>query len=245
MALKIYTRNENFADELGIYETLANGSRSHPGRRHVRTALDTFKLERPGGAPHACLVQVPMWDSFEDVTRWNPTGRFTEHLLKAALYQLFLALDYLHSECRLVHTGVPSPCLFSTPIFRSLTTGPRGKDIKADNILQELVDTTIMDAFGQDEMDHPSSRKIIDGATIYASRGFGRPKKFGHVVLGDFGSAVDGDQKRNHDAQPDVYRSPEVMLGTEWSYPVDIWNVGVMVSNVSLGVPFMFWDYGV
>lgn len=105
VALKIYTRNTNDRDELRIYEILANAGRSHPGYRHVRTALDTFRLEMPGGASHACLVQTPMWDSFRDLARRNPTGRFTEHLLKAALVQLFLALDFLHSECRLVHTG--------------------------------------------------------------------------------------------------------------------------------------------
>lgn len=50
--------------------------------------------------------------------------------------------------------------------------------------------------------------------------------------MSDFGSAVRGDEKQDHDAQPNVYRSPEVMLMTEWSYPVDIWNVGVMVCYV-------------
>lgn len=69
----------------------------------------------------------------------------------------------------------------------------------------------------------------MDGATVYASRRFDLPRHFGDVVLGDFGETIRGDVKRNHDAQPDVYRSPEVMLETEWSYPVDIWNVGVMV----------------
>lgn len=64
---------------------------------------------------------------------------------------------------------------------------------------------------------------------MYASRRFRRPRTFGKAVLSDFGSAVCGDQKRSHDAQPDVYRSPEVMLKIDWSYPVDIWNVGVMV----------------
>lgn len=65
-------------------------------------------------------------------------------------------------------------------------------------------------------------------------RNFGRPKKFSNIVLGDFGAAVRGDQKRNHDAQPNVYRSPEVMLKTGWSYPVDIWNVGAMVSSFDI-----------
>ena len=87
-----------------------------------------------------------------------------------------------------------------------------------------------MDDFTRDEMDHPSPRKIVDGATIYLSRGFGRPSKFGGVILSNFGSAVQGDLKRNHAAQTDVYRSPGEMLQTKWSYPVDTWNVGVMVS---------------
>lgn len=64
---------------------------------------------------------------------------------------------------------------------------------------------------------------------VYESRGFDLPKVFGGVVLSDFGSAVYGDEKRNYDCQPDVYRSPEVMLEMDWSYPIDIWNVGAMV----------------
>lgn len=78
-------------------------------------------------------------------------------------------------------------------------------------------------------MENPSPRKFISGIPVYASRQFELPKTFGRAILSDFGSAVRGDEKRDHDAQPNVYRSPEVMLKTEWSYPVDIWNVAVMV----------------
>jgi serine/threonine protein kinase len=70
---------------------------------------------------------------------------------------------------------------------------------------------------------------------VFASRRFDLPKVFGRAVLSDFGSAVGGDQRRNHDAQPNVYRSPEVMLKIDWSYPVDIWNVGVMVWDLFEG----------
>lgn len=88
---------------------------------------------------------------------------------------------------------------------------------------------SILDRFVEAEMEHPSARKLVNDMPVYASRRFELPNKFGMAVLSDFGSAVRGDEKRNHDAQPNVYRSPEVMLKTEWSYPVDIWNVGVMV----------------
>lgn len=56
-------------------------------------------------------------------------------------------------------------------------------------------------------------------------------------MLSDFGSAVRGDQRRNHDAQPNVYRSPEVMLKVDWSYPVDIWY-GMLVLWYVLSISF-------
>ena len=101
----------------------------------------------------------------------------------------------------------------------------------------ELVDESVLEVFTNSEMDDPSPRKFVDGNPVSLSRQFGRPRKFGNVVLSDFGAAVRGDSKRNHDAQPNVYRSPEVMLKTEWGYPVDIWNVGVMVSWLDTQLP--------
>lgn len=85
-------------------------------------------------------------------------------------------------------------------------------DIKADNILIEIEDQGILEAFVDAEMTSPSPRQVVDGKPIYATRQFGLPKEYGHVVLGDFGSAVRGDKPQIHDAQPDVYRCPEVML---------------------------------
>jgi serine/threonine protein kinase len=106
-------------------------------------------------------------------------------------------------------------------------------DIKADNILIEIEDQGILKAFVDAEMSSPSPRKVVDGKPIYETRQFGLPKEYGRVVLGDFGSAVRGDKPQIHDAQPDVYRCPEVMLKTEWGYPADIWNVGAMVRTFS------------
>ena len=103
--------------------------------------------------------------------------------------------------------------------------------IKGDNILQEIEDKSILEGFTKAEMEYPSPRNFVRGAPVYASRRFKRPKTFGRAILNDFGSAVYGDQQRNHDAQPNVYRSPEVMLKANWSYSVDIWNVGVMVCS--------------
>lgn len=76
----------------------------HPGSALVRSALDAFTIPR-GRGEHLCLVQRPMWDSFNDIIYRNPEQRFSEDLLKAGLQTVLLALDFLHTECRLVHTG--------------------------------------------------------------------------------------------------------------------------------------------
>ncbi|KAF4634318.1 hypothetical protein G7Y89_g3796 [Cudoniella acicularis] len=211
VALKIYTRDGDQQEEFQIYQCLGKGSPSHPGYSHVRTALETFVIPRPGG-DHTCLVQKPMWESFRDLRYRLPNGLFTEELLKGSLKQLFMALDYLHTECKLVHT-----------------------DIKADNILSQIEDKSILDAFTTAEIEHPSPRKSVNGVTVYASRQLEVPKFFGDSVLSDFGSAVRGDEKRNHNAGPQIYRAPEVMLKAAWSYPVDIWNVGVMIWDLFEG----------
>ncbi|KAK7421589.1 hypothetical protein QQX98_002056 [Neonectria punicea] len=125
-------------------------------------------------------------------------------------------------------------CLVQRPMWDSWKDLLRRNSsgyLKADNILQDIADQSILEAFTKSELASPSVRKFVGDATIYESRTFDLPRKFGGPVLSDFGAAVRGDLKRNHDAQPAVYRSPEVMLKTEWSYPVDIWNVGAMVRS--------------
>lgn len=116
MTLKTYTREEENQDEFHIYQQLNQGSSWHPGYAHIRKALDIFTIPRSGG-DHLCLVQKPMWESFRDLLYRNPCHRFTEDLLKAGLIQVFLALDYLHTECKLVHTGKMYPYGFVEKYF--------------------------------------------------------------------------------------------------------------------------------
>ncbi|KAJ9234127.1 hypothetical protein DTO169E5_6704 [Paecilomyces variotii] len=137
----------------------------------------------------------------------NPKS-LPEDLLKGALQQLLLALDYLHSEAHVIHT-----------------------DIQAKNIMIGSKDDSIFREWENDEENQPSPRKSDGSNIVYKSRPFRRKKGwsgFGMPLLSDFGEARLGDV---HDGliQPDIYRAPEVILGMSWTSKVDIWNVGVLV----------------
>ena len=112
-------------------------------------------------------------------------------------------------------------------------------DLKRENVLVGLEKSLSLDDIVGDEIESPSPRKILPDRTIYLSRNdFGHPKSMpGRPKISDFDTAVQvtSSQKTfSHPIQPNCYRAPEVILGANWSYPVDIWNLGVMVHIFSL-----------
>ena len=124
-------------------------------------------------------------------------------------------------------------------------------DIKASNILLGIEDESILEDFEDGVERDPSPPKVSEDRTIYCSRQLGRPKSYGYPVLCDFGEARIGDIEHNDDIQPEVYRAPEVILEMNWTYSVDIWNVGVMVrlrlydpqpSHVLIDLCVQIWD---
>ncbi|KIH86313.1 protein kinase domain-containing protein [Sporothrix brasiliensis 5110] len=51
--------------------------------------------------------------------------------------------------------------------------------------------------------------------------------KVGPLLLSDFGEARLGPGPHAGDIMPIMYRAPETLLHIQWSYPVDIWSVGL------------------
>jgi len=208
VTLKLFIHPESLGPrvdhELSMHHRISTATKWHPGRSSVRELLDSFEVTEPDGCHH-CLVHPPLWESVLTFLRRNPV----ERLPAVVLHRLFLALDYLHTECKIIHT-----------------------DIKADNIMFGIEDDTVFTAFEEQVLAEPSPRKLVKGdRAIYVSRELRMPKEWGAPVLCDFESAMLGDVEHCEDVQPDVYRAPEVILEILWSYEIDIWNVGCMVST--------------
>lgn len=108
VTLKIFIKSTSMGqqvdDELKIYERIQGAPQKHPGRKYIRSLLDSFDASGPEDK-HQCLVHPPLWESVFDFLFRNPVQRLPTPILSVTLHRLFLALDYLHTECKVIHTG--------------------------------------------------------------------------------------------------------------------------------------------
>ena len=95
---------EHVDNEVNMYRRMEQSPTAHPGRNVIRTLLDTFYIDGPQDK-HRCLVHPPLWESVLAYLRRNPVERLPSPVIAVVLHRLFLALDYLHTECQIAHTG--------------------------------------------------------------------------------------------------------------------------------------------
>ncbi|KAB8255137.1 kinase-like domain-containing protein [Aspergillus pseudonomiae] len=101
-----------------MYRHMEEASTNHPGRDVIKTLLDTFYIDGPQDK-HRCLVHPPLWKSVLAFLRRNPVERLPSAVIAVVLHRLFLALDYLHTECQIAHTDMKADNI----MFGSLFTG--------------------------------------------------------------------------------------------------------------------------
>ncbi|KAL3495112.1 kinase-like protein [Aspergillus germanicus] len=204
VALKVYVQTSWVFRELPAYHQITTraGDRSHQARRNIRSLHDSFEIQSPDGS-HVVLVLEPAQMSLRDMmTVLRPEG-FDEDMVKGAIIELLKALDFLHTLTKTVHT-----------------------DIHPGNMLLGAYDNDIFKELEEAESNFPVPRKrVSDTRTIYLSRVM-RIKE-GPMLLSDYDEARIGPGPHGGDIMPLEYRSPETLLYVGWSYPVDIWSVGL------------------
>ena len=106
------------------------------GRNHIVTLTDSFGVSSTQGR-HLCLVHEAM-GLFPKVNNLGLPVPF----VKVVARQLLMALDFLHRECHVVHTGAPLSRIVRVMSELSIIE----KDLKPDNIPVKLdnVETAIL-----------------------------------------------------------------------------------------------------
>ena len=92
------------AHELKVETLLKQKNPSHEGHGYVRTLIDSFEEVGPDGT-HLCLVYDPLREPLWLFQQRCRDRKFPLGLLKGYLQLILKGLDYLHSECRVIHTG--------------------------------------------------------------------------------------------------------------------------------------------
>ncbi|KAE8352712.1 kinase-like protein [Aspergillus coremiiformis] len=219
VAMKIHAsghheRADAAQNELDILRRVSRTNPQHQGWHFNRHLLDTFAFEYCSRT-HLALVFEPLREPL-----WIYRGRFTgdvipPSILKILLQMILQGLDYLHSECRIIHT-----------------------DLKPDNIMVKIEDPSILDQSAKDEYENPLPQKVCpDGRVIYLSRNnYGlSPKTTGMITITDFDRSVPGERPNNGCIQAEIYRAPEVILDAGFSYSADIWSLGVLLWDLLEG----------
>ncbi|RAH63465.1 kinase-like protein [Aspergillus piperis CBS 112811] len=246
-ALKILNNNNpKGADhERRIEEHIAEQTPSHRGRPVIRSYLESFELAGPI-SKHICLAYEPSREPLWLYQRRFEGDRFTLPMVKAYILIILAGLDYLHSVCKVVHTG---EYIHLAPMIINLIQ--LLSDLKLDNILITFEYENILPRFVKEQEEAQSMQCKTDPETVRViyrcHNNFGPldPSGLGNIYpqITDFGAATllgtGGDdgavQLGTRPIQPDYYRAPEVILGCGWSYSADIWNLGVMIWNILEG----------
>lgn len=204
VALKVYVRTSLVHRELPSYHHIARriAESSHEGRGNIRRLLDSFEAVGPDGH-HIVLVFEAAQMSLRDMKLVFRQDGFDEDFIRGAIIELLKALDFLHTQGEIVHT-----------------------DVHPGNMLLGIFNNDLLRNLEEKEFTNPVPRKLVSSTrTIYLSR-LMRPKE-GPMLLSDFGEARIGPGPHGGDIMPLEYRAPETFLYVGWSYPVDIWSVGL------------------
>ncbi|XP_034552118.1 SRSF protein kinase 3 [Notolabrus celidotus] len=213
VAVKVLKSGAGFTqagqDELALLRCAGGPTSRHPSSQRIVQLLDEFKLAGVNGI-HICLVLELLGP---DLRGWqlcfgNPG--LSHRLVKQILTQVLQGLDYLHTQCKIIHTDIKPEniLLFSEELSHG---APAGGSTSSSVPPRNEANST------EKECMNPYSLKDIT------------------VKIADLGSSCWVYKHFCEEIQTRQYRSLEVLLGSEYGPPADIWSVACMAFELVTG----------
>jgi hypothetical protein len=103
--------------------------------------------------------------TFESLFKHRLVGdRIPPQLLKVYVDFILQGLEYFHSDCQIIHTGLLK---YSRHLHQLVLTA--SLDVKADNILMSFEDPTVIEEYVKAQDDYPMPRERDGDRNIYLS----------------------------------------------------------------------------
>uniref|UniRef100_A0A671LLC2 non-specific serine/threonine protein kinase n=1 Tax=Sinocyclocheilus anshuiensis TaxID=1608454 RepID=A0A671LLC2_9TELE len=257
VAMKVVKSAEHYTetalDEIKLLRSVRNTDPDDPNREMVVQLLDDFKISGVNGT-HVCMVfEVLGHHLLKWIIKSNYQG-LPLPCVKSIIRQVLQGLDYLHTKCQIIHTdikpenilmsvdelyirrlaaeatewqkaGAPPPSGSAGTAAPKMSKNKKKKLKKKQKRQAELLEKCIMDLeemeIGpegrEEEEDDPESPKSLSCAPLRQL------------------SLQDIHKHFTEDIQTRQYRSLEVLLGSGYSTPADIWSTACMAFELATG----------
>ncbi|XP_054642502.1 SRSF protein kinase 3 [Dunckerocampus dactyliophorus] len=213
VAVKVLKSGASFTqagqDELTLLRCAGGSSSRHPHSEKIVQLQDEFKLAGVNGV-HICLVLELLGPDLRSLQMHFGNRRLFQPCVKQILTQVLQGLDYLHNQCKIIHT-----------------------DIKPENILLCLNEQSHSGPMGSSSMfgvpteDEDESTEKEEATPYMLNEAT--------VKIADLGSSCWVYKHFCGAIQTRQYRSLEVLLGSEYGPPADIWSAACMAFELLTG----------
>ena len=99
-----YSKHPETNMELAVSGMIKHTKSGHEGAQRLRIVRDHFEIQGPEGR-HDVLVYEPMREPLTTLQQRFANDRISERVLKSIIQFVLEGLDFLHSECHIIHTG--------------------------------------------------------------------------------------------------------------------------------------------
>ncbi|XP_026187235.1 SRSF protein kinase 3 [Mastacembelus armatus] len=213
VAVKVLKSGAGFTqagqDELALLHCASGPMSRHPSSKRIVQLLDEFKLAGVNGV-HMCLVLELLGPDLRSWQLCFGTPGLLRLWVKQVLTQVLQGLDYLHTQCKIIHTDIKPENILLCLEEQSHKV-PAGSSSSSSVLTGKKAKSTDM------EQANPYSLKEIT------------------VKIADLGSSCWVYKHFCEEIQTRQYRSLEVLLGSEYGPPADIWSVACMAFELVTG----------
>ncbi|KAG7471987.1 hypothetical protein MATL_G00103780 [Megalops atlanticus] len=217
VAVKVIKSGPGFAqaaqDELTLLRCVCGPNRKHPHSQCVVQLLDEFKLAGVNGI-HMCLVMELLGPDLHSWQECFGNPGLPLPWVKRIIRQVLQGLDYLHNQCKIIHTDIKPE-----NILLCMEKQSHNQSAEGVACTQPLRKEEQDKSRGEGDLWMPSS---TEGIT---------------VKIADLGSSCWVYKHFSDEIQTRQYRSLEVLLGSEYGPPADIWSVACMAFELVTGEP--------